>query len=44
MHKVFDPQQQLLPTLQSIAEEHPSLFEDLEGRLILRALTAGFAN
>jgi hypothetical protein len=30
-------------TLRSIGEEYPSLFDDVEGRLILRALTAGLA-
>ena len=35
--------QRLPTTIRSVAQEYPSLFDDLEGRLILRALTAGFA-
>jgi len=36
---------QSLPTaIRAIGEEHPSLFDDVEGRLILRALTAGLAD
>jgi hypothetical protein len=33
----------LSATLRSLAREYPSLFDDLEGRLILRALSTGLA-
>ena len=33
----------LSATLRSLAREYPSLFDDLEGRLILRALSIGLA-
>ena len=35
--------QRLGTTIRSVAQEYPSLFDDLEGRLILRALTARLA-